>query len=380
MAFLSNLRVRHFRNIAEADLCFSPGVNILVGNNAQGKTNLLESILYLATSTTPRTTRHFELIEKGEKTAYVAGTIRDDDVESRIELGLARGSKRIKIDGAVLPRTQDLYGRMRVVFFAPEDLEIVSGPPAERRKFLDMTLSQLRPDHIATLQRYQRSVQQRNSTLRRIRAHDQDPNRSAELDAWESQCSALGAEIITGRWFMLHQFAPLLSKSYEYLAGHGLHLEYVGEVWGDDRAECERDLAERFFARREADMQSDGTSVGPHRDDVRFRVREAVLRSFGSQGERRSAALALRLAQADYMRAQTGSHPILLVDDVIYEMDPARRAAFLEALQHRGQVFFTVTDLVHLGPLTRNAKVFRVETGRISEAADERPGGADSRP
>lgn len=369
MGLLRTLRVRHFRNLAEADLDFGPGANIFVGDNAQGKTNLLESILYLATATTPRTTRHFELIQKGQQTAYVAGTLRDDGGETKLELGLERGAKRVKVDGAVLPRIQDLYGRMRVVFLAPEDLEVISGPPAERRRFLDMTISQVRPEHIGTLQSYQRAVQQRNSGLRQVRFHGQEPSQAAELDAWESQCAALGADVLARRWIMIRDFGPLLSRSYEHLAGHGLELEYMGEVWGSDPEECRRDLAERFFARRESDLESETTSVGPHRDDVRFRVRDVVLRSFGSQGERRSAALALRLAEADYMRAQTGADPILLVDDVIHEMDRGRRSAFLDALRHRGQVFFTVTELSHLGDLAAEARIFRVKAGSVSEVA-----------
>jgi DNA replication and repair protein RecF len=271
------------------------------------------------------------------------------------------------VDGTVLPRVQELYGRMRCVFFAPEDLEIVSGAPGERRRFLDMAISQLEPSHIETLQGYQRTIQQRNSVLRRIRDRRGDPNESPELDVWEEQCAVLGAAVLERRWRMLREFGPLLSRCYESLAGHGLDVEYQGDVWGGDADECRKELAERYFARRESDMESAGTTTGPHRDDLRFRVRDVVLRQFGSQGERRSAALALRLAQADHMLEKTGKDPILLVDDVIYEMDPARQGAFLAALRRRGQVFFTVTDLANLGGLAEHAKVFRVEGGKVEQ-------------
>ncbi len=374
MGNLSSLRVRNFRNIEAADLEFFPGVNVLVGKNAQGKTNLLEAILYLATSTTPRTRRKEDLVRRGEKTAFVSGLVIDGTEETRIEFGLERQAKRIKVNGNTLSRVQDLYGQMRVVFFAPEDLEIIGGSPAERRRFLDMGLSQVEPETISLLLKYDRAVKQRNNLLRRAFSR---PNRSVEpreIDVWDEQCAKLGAKVICKRHRTLLEIAPLVSAAYERLAGHGLTAEYVGDVWDADEGECEKLLAENLLARRDADRQNGATSVGPHRDDLRFRVEDKVLRSFGSQGERRTAALALRLAEVEFQRLKTGSSPILLIDDVIYEMDPVRRGRFLDSLHREGQIIFTVTDLSALGPLAESSRVFRVDEGRISPVDTEPTG------
>jgi DNA replication and repair protein RecF len=258
---------------------------------------------------------------------------------------------------------------MRVVFFAPEDLEIIGGSPAERRRFLDMGLSQVEPEMIALLLQYDRAVKQRNNLLRRSLSRPDRSVESRELDVWDEQCAKLGAKVIGKRYRTLQEIGPLLNAAYERLAGHGLAVEYVGEVWDPDERECEKLLGAHLVAKRETDRQKGATSVGPHRDDLRFRVEDKVLRSFGSQGERRTAALALRLAELEFQRLKTGLSPILLIDDVIYEMDPARRGRFLESLHREGQILFTATDLAALGPLAESARVFRVEGGHITEAA-----------
>lgn len=365
--FLQSLKIVAFRNITRAQLEFDPGVNVLVGDNAQGKTSVLEAILYLATSTSHRTTRAIDLVQQGCSTAFVGGTVqRADGDTTRIEVGFGAKAKQIKIEGTPLPRVGQLYGRLRVVLFAPEDLEIISGAPHLRRKCLDMLTAQCQPAHIDRLLEYGRALQQRNAFLRRADPFSLD---ETELRSWDEQLAITAVSPIKRRRTVAAVLMTLLEARYRELAGgERVSLRYVPDL-GPQALEDDCDLAGLFrsvlHAQRERDITRGVTGRGPHRDDLAFTLGERPLRIHGSQGQRRTAALALRLAEAALIARETGQQAVLLIDDVMYEMDPARRSRFLEQIDQGGQAFITVTHLDALGPLARRAKVFRVVQGQV---------------
>lgn len=366
--FLRSLKVLNFRNLAHLVLAFDPGVNVLLGSNAQGKTSLLEAILFLATCTSHRTFREQELIRTGAATAYVGGEVVLPQGEiTRLEVGFGAEGKQVKVDGAPLPRLGQLYGRLRVALMAPEDLEIVAGGPRLRRKFLDLAIAQCDPPHIERLQEYNRALRQRNAFLRRSDPFALD---EAELRGWDEQLISTAVPPVLARRALAAALALEASERYRALAGsETLTLRYLPDL-GPEALEPDSDVAALcrrvLLAARSRDVARGQTGRGPHRDDFALEVAARPLRVYGSQGQRRTASLALRLAEAAVIARRTGQAPLLLIDDVIYEMDAGRRARFLDMIDRGAQVFVTATQLDPLGPLAERAKIFRVDGGSIA--------------
>ncbi len=363
--FLSRLKIRNFRNLAAVDLELSPGVNLFFGTNAQGKTALLEAVGYLGTSTSHRTRRDEEMIRWKESAAYVCGVLAGEQ-EKTLEFGLSRDSKQVKVEGVVLKRIRDLYGQLRVVLFVPEDLEIVGGSPSERRRFIDLTLAQIEPEHISRLQEYQRILRSRNQLLKRAEGRRFDPD---EMEIWDNQLAQAAGPICDARQRAVRELAEDLERFHLRMTDgrERLKVAYRCSVELRDERTLEQSLAEHLVAARDRDLQQGSTSVGPHRDDLQFVVDGRDLRVFGSQGQRRTGVLALRLAELDWLQRKTGQHPVMLLDDVIYEMDESRRRHFFEAIEQGGQVLITATELEHLAPLVPGAKLFQVIGGEIQQ-------------
>jgi len=361
---LFSLLVRNFRMIEEAVLSLGSGIQLFLGANAQGKTSLIEAILFLSTSTSHRTRREEELIRWGGETAFLRGDAEEEGEKIRIECGLEKKRKSVKIDGAALPRIGDLYGHLRTVLFAPEDLEIVSGGPQMRRRFLDMSIAQIDREYITLLQKYRRTMEQRNAILKKLQ---NDPHGSGmrELAVWDQPFLEYAARIIHRRGETVRSLAPLAEEFYSALADDGpLGISYPpGEEKNLD--EIANNLMERLERSRAAEIERGSCQIGPHRDDPSFSLKEKNLAQFGSQGQKRTAALALRLAEARLCAAKTGRRPILLIDDVVYEMDNRRRARFWERIDLDGQLIVTATSREHLGAELIPAKIFQVNDGTI---------------
>lgn len=361
---LQRIKIRNFRNLAAVELELSPEVNLFYGSNAQGKTALLEAVGYLATSTSHRTRRDEDLIRWNEEAAYVQGVL-DGGEEKTLEFGLSREGKQVKVGGAPLKRIGDLYGQLRVVLFVPEDLEIVSGSPSERRRFIDMTLAQVEPEHILHLQKYQQVLKSRNQLLKRAQEKRLDLE---ELDIWDDQLVQAALPVIESRKQAVLQLAVNLDRFYRRMTDDREQIQffYWHSFMPDHDQSLKSNLQERLIAARDRDIQQGATSVGPHRDDLQFLLDGKELRSFGSQGQRRTTVLALRLAELEWLRSQTESHPIMLLDDVIYEMDEARRRHFFQEIDRGGQALITATEVEHLGELGGKAKLYRVSAGKVS--------------
>ncbi|MEW6235938.1 MAG: DNA replication/repair protein RecF [Candidatus Omnitrophota bacterium] len=361
---LSSLLVRNFRMIEEAVLTLGPGIQLFLGANAQGKTSLIEAILFLSTSTSHRTRREEELIRWGSETAFLRGEAEEESVKERIECGLEKKRKSVKIDGAALPRIGDLYGHLRTVLFAPEDLEIVAGGPQMRRRFLDMSIAQIDREYIALLQKFRRTLEQRNAVLKRLQ---NDPHGSGmrELAVWDRPFLEYAAQIVHRRGETVRNLGPLAEEFYAGLADDGpLGLAYPpGEEANVE--DIAKRMAERLERSRMAEIERGSSQIGPHRDDPALSLKGKNLAQFGSQGQKRTAALALRLAEARLCAAKTGRRPILLIDDVVYEMDNRRRARFWERIDLDGQLIVTATSREHLGAELIPAKIFQVNDGTI---------------
>ncbi len=359
---LSHLLVRNFRLIEEASLALSPGIQLFLGLNAQGKTSLIEAIMFLSTSTSHRTQKEEELIRWNQSVSYLRGKVKKGDEELILECGLEKKRKVIKQNSQPLPRVGDLYGLLRTVLFAPEDLAIVGGSPQERRRYLDMAIAQLDPAYIPLLQRYRRALRQRNQVLKRLQLNGVKSS-PQELQVWNEPFLNHAVEVIEKREEMIQELSPYVENYYAGLADDGpLQMRYSG---AEDIPNVKESLQEKLERTQTVEIERGSTQIGPHRDDIELWLAHKPLSPFASQGQRRAAALALRLAQARQCSDTVGDSPVLLIDDVVYEMDNTRRERFWSLVDKQCQFIVTATDREHLGRGLDPAQVFEVDHGEI---------------
>jgi len=266
--FVEHLKVRNFRNIESTSIDLINGNNLFIGENGQGKTNLLESVLFLATSTSHRTIKEREMIRHGENVAYILGEVAADTGTKKMETGLSQEKKTVKLQGRPLSRIGDLYGHLRVVLFSPEDLHIIKGSPRLRRKYLDLSIAQMRGDHVSLLQSYRKMLKQRQIILREA---EDLKTVSAQLDVWEQQLAAPAAEIIRRRQVLVEKLSVLTRELTLDLSGGADELELAyRSTCGSSDTDLEESCRKKFRASREKDQQQRQTAVGPHRDDLEF--------------------------------------------------------------------------------------------------------------
>jgi DNA replication and repair protein RecF len=362
---LTSLLVRNFRMIHETSLSLDSGMQLFLGQNAEGKTSLVESVLFLSTSTSHRTRREEELISWDEQVAFLRGEINDGGEQRTIECGLEKQRKVIKINGVALPRVGDLYGQLRTVLFAPEDLTIVGGSPQDRRRFLDIAIAQIDPAYIHILQQFRRALRQRNWILKRLQKQKSSTG-DKELEVWNLSFVSFAAQVIAQRTRTISQLAPYVEEYYAALADDGpLKVSYSFDI-EEDIEVIETYLRDKLSRIQQSEIERGSSQFGPHRDDLLLMLAGKNLGQFGSQGQRRAAVLALRLAQARLCRECVGYWPLLLIDDVIHEMDNNRRERFWRHIDPEGQIIVTATDREILGSGVEPTKIFKVQNGSIS--------------
>jgi len=354
--WLAELRLRNFRNYEAVDLALDQGVLLLIGSNAQGKSNLLEAVYTAALGRSPRVTRDVELIRFGQDRAHIrAGVQGERQQVLEVAFDRATGERRLKVNGVVVDRGQ-LLGRLMVVLAGPLDDEVIRGAPEYRRRVMDAALSQVSPSYFFALTRYTRVVRQRNRLLRA--AAD-----GAALAPWDEQLVDLGAVVIERRREFVARLGARAAARHARLAGgeERLQIAYVCAVGeGGDRAALARALA----ARRQDELRRGASLVGPHRDDLRLTVNGVDLRAYGSRGQHHTAALSLRLAEVDLLKEERGEWPVVLFDDVLAHLDAARQALLVREIAGP-QVLLTHTERPALGAAPM--RVLRVRTGRIVE-------------
>jgi DNA replication and repair protein RecF len=332
---LARLRLRHFRNYARLDLDFPPGWHLLLGDNAQGKTNLLEAIYLLATLRSFRGVGSAQMVQHGQAGYFVGGTVMAE-VEQRIRLYWSPRERKISLNGQPVRKLTEYLGVLRVVVFATEDLQLVKGPARGRRRFLDLLLSQTWPTYLPLLQRYAQALRSRNALLKKPAVD------TAALESFSEELIKLGEEIIRLRSQLVPTLTPLAQAGYNRISNgvDDLTLSYQPSVKADFRVELAQSRARERIYRT--------TVVGPHRDDILLSLNGLPAAQFASEGQKRTLAIALKLTQAEYLTALYGSPPILLIDDVMGELDIKRRSGFVPLLERaheaRSQVFMTATE------------------------------------
>ncbi len=369
---ITELTLRSYRSYETLHLAFDPGVQIFLGANAQGKTNIIEALYYAAFGRSHRTSSDAELIRVGADGAHIGLSFRRHDVPGELSFTFARGARRrITYAGESL-RQRDLVGILPMVLFSPEDLFLVKGAPALRRRYLDAELSQASPAYYGELLRYTRILKQRNAVLKDIRERLAAPD---DLPPWDAQLARSAAYIVTRRIAAVAQLGALSARVQAVLAaGEELALAYeIAGAGAEDFAEDDMTEALHVWYNkmlcegRARDIARAATGVGPHLDDLVLRVGGMSLRSYGSQGQQRTGALALKLAELFYLQENIGEAPILLLDDVMSELDADRRRALLDFIRHEHiQTFITATDAAYF-PAERMGTYRYVEAGTVRD-------------
>ena len=373
---VEHLYAVNFRNYAALDLNFQAMINVFFGQNAQGKTNILEALFYSAFGMSHRTSSEEDLLRWGNNA--LATGVAYSNFSGRHEVKIKkyqqqnRWKKEIFLDGSQV-RPKEHYGSLNVVMFSPEDLQLVKGEPALRRRFFDMQISQTDPLYYDLLVKYNRVLQQRNRLLKELR---DGAGTLPALIPWNEEFIRLAAALSKKRLLALAKLEQIASDIYasitQYKEKLTVHYELKGnngELFYPETADfCSEEFYRNKLAERQSvDILRGNTGIGPHRDDLQLLLNDMSLRSFGSQGQQRSGALALKLSQLEYVRQEIGEFPILLLDDVMSELDNNRRAQLLQFIDGRVQTFITVNDK-ELIPALAGTAYFNIVSGIINEA------------
>ncbi|HET6782103.1 MAG TPA: DNA replication/repair protein RecF [bacterium] len=365
---LTHLRLINFRNHARTEIEPGPRLNCFVGQNAQGKSSILEAVEIAATGRSHRAVRDTDLLHFGEAWARVRAAVRrgDRDVEVdivwRTETSTA-GAKEFRVNGVPV-RRGDLFGHVLIVASTPHDQEVVLGAPAHRRRLLDLLLSQISPAYFFLLLRYARALEQRNRLLRDLAGPARE--REAALDPWDEQLSTMGAAITARRLVIVTRLSQAAREAYAFLASdqEAVSIAYAPSLSASDETAMIT-MARGAFARRRREEVIRGTTLtGPHRDDLRMEIDGRDLRTFGSRGQHQAAMLSLRLAERRILLEESGEEPVLLLDDAAQLLDEERQVRLMQ-LVGRAQALLTLTTTAALRHVPPDTTVFKVAGGRV---------------
>lgn len=363
---VTKIILRNFRNYVNLTLDFTDSINIFIGENAQGKTNILESIYYGAMGHSHRTNTDTELIRWQEEGASISIFFSRLSIENSLLFKFSTQQKKEIISNHYAIKPKQLMGLLNVVLFSPEDLMLIKGMPAMRRRFLDMEISQVSPAYYQQLLKYNRIVAQRNTLLKKIRENKEKPDM---LDAWDEQLSVVASQIVKKRQEAIKKLAMLANLMHRKITDSKENLTVIYQKHGID-AVNNNSLAEEYKSKllqcRQNDIWRGSTSVGPHKDDLILSVNGINLRTFGSQGQQRTGVLALKLAELEFIKSETGEYPVLLLDDVMSELDASRREHLILFIQDRVQTFITATEEKYF-PDRKFGKFHHVVNGMIME-------------
>lgn len=368
--YLKNLQLHHFRNYADADVEFSPSINVLIGENAQGKTNLLESIYVLAMTRSHRTNNDKELIEFSQDASQVSGVVERQLGPLKLELDIGKRGKKAKANHIEKARLSEYLGQLNVILFAPEDLSLVKGAPTVRRRFIDMEFGQISPKYLHDLTQYRSILKQRNRYLKQLQTKEADDK--VYLDVLSEQLAAVGGAIITQRIKFLSELEKYAQQLHQSITQgrERLTFEYESAVKNADELseiEAAQALMDLYTRNQQKEIFQGTTLYGVHRDDVRFLLNGKNVQTYGSQGQQRTTALSVKLAEIDLMKNQTGEYPILLLDDVLSELDGTRQTHLLKTIQDKVQTFLTTPGLSDVARnLIHEPKIFYIQDGKIS--------------
>lgn len=357
---LKSIALNHFRNYSNMFLEFDKGTNILYGDNAQGKTNILEAIYVSGTTKSHKGSKDKEMIQFGQEESHIRTIVERDGLDYQIDMHIKKSkSKGIAINKMPIKKASELFGVLNIVFFSPEDLNIIKNGPSERRRFLDMELSQLDKVYLYHLTKYNKILNQRNKLLKDIKYK---PELADTLSVWDMQLIEYGKKIICSRKGFIERLNEIVPKIHSSLSGskEELILCYEPNVEEDD-------MGHELLKNQDRDLKFGMTSIGPHRDDMCFAIHGIDIRKFGSQGQQRSCALSLKLSEIELVKQSIKEKPVLVLDDVLSELDSSRQNFLLNSI-HDIQTVITCTGL---DEFVKNRfkinKVFRVVDGTVNE-------------
>ena len=369
--FLKDINLRNFRNYETLRLELSPNVNLIIGENAQGKTNILEAIHFLSTAKSHRTPRDDDLIQNGKPWFYLKGEVTSRITSNIVEITNTWGEKkRIRIDGKPQDRISNVIGKINVVIFSPEDLSLVKGAPSGRRRFLDVLISQIGPAYLHALQDYNSALRQRNELLRSIR--DRTIGQDS-LSSWDEVLVESGAEITRQRLAVVGELSELAREKHGQLTSHQeeLDIKYSCQFETGSKEEIKREYAHALEKSIDSDIRRGLTSVGPHRDDLLFSIDGADARKFCSQGQQRTAVLSLKMANLDIIQRKLDDYPIILLDDVSSELDKNRISFLFRLLNDTPvQALLTATNIEDLSIGFSEYELFTVKNGSVERRTE----------
>ena len=358
---IKSLKLKNFRNYDLLKLDFDGSTNIFYGNNAQGKTNILEAVYLSGTTKSHRGAKDRDIIQFKHDESHIEMIVEKNGISYQLDMHLKKNSpKGIAVNKIPIRKASELFGIVNLVFFSPEDLNIIKNGPAERRRFIDLELSQLDKVYLNDLSNYNRIVNQRNHLLKEIGFNNQDNLRDM-LDIWEMQLIQYGDKIIERRKGFVEDINKIISSIHKKLTGGKEELRVIYEP-----SNGEMSLEQALNRSRERDIRIKSTSVGPHRDDICFMIGDMDIRKYGSQGQQRTAALSLKLSEIELVKQMIHDTPVLLLDDVLSELDKHRQNYLLDSI-HDIQTLITCTgveDFVnHRFSIN---KVFHVQNGQLT--------------
>lgn len=360
---IETVELDNYRNYENLHISLDPKTNILYGNNAQGKTNILEAIYVCSTTKSHRSSKDREMIRFGKEESHIKMMVKKKDIPYRIDMHLKKNkSKGIAINGMPIKKASELFGIVNVIFFSPEDLNIIKNGPAERRKFMDLELCQLDKVYVHNLTNYNKIINQRNKLLKDLWNQEELIH---TLDIWDMQLAKYGEEIMKRRIDFVKKLNEIIFGIHKKITDNKeeIYIKYEPNTKKEE-------IYNELIRCREKDIQMKSTSIGPHRDDISFYIKDMDVRKYGSQGQQRSCALSLKLSEIELVKQMTGDMPVLLLDDVLSEIDSNRQNHLLDSLHH----VQTVMTCTGLDEFVKNRfqldKVFKIENGKIVDESN----------
>ena len=372
---LTNLQLQNFRNYESVQLEFTDGVHVFIGENAQGKTNLMESIYALAMTKSHRTTNDKELIGWNKEFATIKGTVEKTATKTNLELQFSKKGKIAKVNYLEQKRLSSYLGNLNVILFAPENLTLVKGSPQNRRKFVDMELGQMSSLYLYDLVEYNRVLKQRNTYLKQLAIKKKQPDEY--LDVLSEMLSELASKIVFHRLDFMKQLEALAIPIHDQLSlgREKFSVSYQATIPLEDgltSSQMKEIYIDQFKKNQTREADQATTLIGPHRDDLIFYLNEVPVQTYGSQGQQRSTVLSLKLAEIELMKLSTGEYPLLLLDDVLSELDDDRQTHLIKAIENKVQTFITTTSLDGIKQQFINEPVvIPIEKGTILKTESE---------
>jgi len=372
---LTNLQLQNFRNYESVQLEFTDGVHVFIGENAQGKTNLMESIYALAMTKSHRTTNDKELIGWNKEFATIKGTVEKTATKTNLELQFSKKGKIAKVNYLEQKRLSSYLGNLNVILFAPENLTLVKGSPQNRRKFVDMELGQMSSLYLYDLVEYNRVLKQRNTYLKQLAIKKKQPDEY--LEVLSEMLSELASKIVFHRLDFMKQLEALAIPIHDQLSlgREKFSVSYQATIPLEDGltpSQMKKIYMNQFKKNQTREADQATTLIGPHRDDLIFYLNEIPVQTYGSQGQQRSTVLSLKLAEIELMKLSTGEYPLLLLDDVLSELDDDRQTHLIKAIENKVQTFITTTSLDGIKQQFINEPVvIPIEKGTILKTESE---------